>query len=239
MVKFESLTMADGLSASQVYCIGQDRYGLVWVGTGSGLNVYDGTRFRHYFSEEGDETSISGNSIMDMVFSGDSVWIGTRNGLCVMDVKSRKCIRIDLGAIVTVRTLFLDKRSQTLWIGTQSGLVEYSISTGGFKEYNTTNSNITNNIIRSIYEDSDGTLWVGTFNMLNKLQDNSTVFETIELKKNSGYKIKNHLILSISSLVKRSIHYYGLEPKPGWYFTTGTLPKRYFTMEAIQTLPTT
>jgi len=203
LVSFENLTMADGLSSPHVYSIGQDQYGLIWVGTGNGLNIYDGIRFRHYFSEEGDETSLPGNYVSDLVFTGDSAWIGTQNGLCVMDVKNRKCVRIDLGAIKNVRTLFLAKKSQTLWIGTQSGLVEYSISTGRFKEYNTTNSNISNNIIRSIYEDSDGTLWVGTFNKLNKLQANSTVFETIELDEDSDQELKNHLILSINPMNRK------------------------------------
>jgi len=200
LVSFENLTMADGLSSPHVYSIEQDRYGLIWVGTGNGLNVYDGTRFRHYFSEEGDETSIPGNYVTDMVFKGDSAWIGTRNGLCVMDVKTRKCVRIDLGNHVDVRTLFINTGKQTLWIGTQSGLVQYSISTGSFKEYTKANSNISNDIVRSIYEDSDGTLWVGTFNMLNKLQANSTVFETIELAASSGQELKNHLILSINPM---------------------------------------
>jgi len=199
LLKFENLTMSDGLSAPHVLCIGQDSYGFIWVGTDNGLNVYDGTRFRHYFREEGDETSISGNFILDIVIAGDSVWIGTRNGLCVMDVKTRKCERIDLGNHKEIRTLYINSEKQTLWVGTQTGLVKYSTSTGSFSDFTTANSNISHDIIRSIYKDTDGSLWVGTFDMLNKLPANSTIFETIELTKSSEDELQNHLILSVSS----------------------------------------
>ncbi|MFV0268930.1 MAG: two-component regulator propeller domain-containing protein [Draconibacterium sp.] len=37
--------MADGLSGSIVYCIEQDKHGFIWIGTGNGLNLYDGIRF--------------------------------------------------------------------------------------------------------------------------------------------------------------------------------------------------
>lgn len=197
LVQFQNLTMAHGLSDSKVYSIGQDKYGFMWIGTNNGLNIYDGIQFRHFFSDANDKTSIPGNDITKLLFEGDSVWLGTRLGLGLMDVVSNKCIQIDLGVNFDVRTLFLEKDERILWVGTSTGLIKYNIKSGKIREFNTNTSNISHNIIRSIYKDTEGNLWIGTFNKLNKLPANSTVFEVIDLKQDYRPKIKNNLILSI------------------------------------------
>lgn len=197
LVKFSNLTMADGLSNSQVYCIDQDKYGFIWIGTNSGLNIYDGIHFRHFYHEEENKMSIPGNTIPVMIINGDSVWLGTRNGLSVMDVKTKKCKPVDIGDNEDVRTLFLDKKQQILWVGTNTGLIKYNIKTQKYKEFNRRNSDISHNTIRSLYVDSEGAVWVGTYNKLNRLMPNSTVFRTIELKQSFDRVVKNNLILSI------------------------------------------
>ncbi len=40
---FSHLTINQGLSQSNVYCIVQDRRGFMWFGTEDGLNRFDGT----------------------------------------------------------------------------------------------------------------------------------------------------------------------------------------------------
>lgn len=189
--------MADGLSHSTINSIGQDKYGFMWIGSAYGLNIYDGTQFEHYFSDPDNETTPSGNLISDMVFDKDSVWIGTQEGLCLMDVISKKCKRIDIGDNLEVRTLYLDKNTRILWIGTNAGLVKYNTENNNIQEFNTSNSNISHNIVRAIHGDNDGNLWVGTFDKLNMLSPKSTVFKVIDVKM--GYRpfIKNNLTLSI------------------------------------------
>ncbi len=63
--------------------------------------------------------------------------------------------------------------------------------------FHTRNSNISHIIVRSIYKDSAGSLWVGTFDMLNKLLPNSSIFEVIDLAQSKRQNTSNHLILSI------------------------------------------
>ena len=41
-VKFERISLEQGLSQSSVLCILQDRQGFMWFGTQDGLNKYDG-----------------------------------------------------------------------------------------------------------------------------------------------------------------------------------------------------
>ncbi len=44
-IKFEHLTVDDGLSFNQIFCILQDSEGFMWFGTEDGLNKYDGYKF--------------------------------------------------------------------------------------------------------------------------------------------------------------------------------------------------
>ncbi|MGV8090552.1 MAG: two-component regulator propeller domain-containing protein [Mangrovibacterium sp.] len=42
---FTDVSVKDGLSQGVVYCIYQDKQGLMWFGTGDGLNRYNGYEF--------------------------------------------------------------------------------------------------------------------------------------------------------------------------------------------------
>ncbi|MBL1845070.1 hypothetical protein ELE30_28690, partial [Klebsiella pneumoniae] len=60
-MKFRRLDTQDGLSSSQVNCIYRDSRGFMWFGTPYGLNRYDGFRFRNYYSNIRDTTSMRDN----------------------------------------------------------------------------------------------------------------------------------------------------------------------------------
>ena len=46
--QFSRLDIRDGLSNNAINCIYKDSKGFVWIGTGSGLNRYDGYTFKVY-----------------------------------------------------------------------------------------------------------------------------------------------------------------------------------------------
>ena len=45
--------VADGLKYSQVFCVVEDREGMVWAGTSYGVSRYDGRRFSSLTSRDG------------------------------------------------------------------------------------------------------------------------------------------------------------------------------------------
>ena len=57
-IKFQRLDTRDGLSNSQVNCVYRDTRGIMWFGTAYGLNRYDGYRFKTFFSNKRDTTSM-------------------------------------------------------------------------------------------------------------------------------------------------------------------------------------
>ena len=61
-INFQSITIDDGLSQSLVETIYQDSRGYIWLGTGDGLNRYNGSEFVVYRNNKDDENSISNNS---------------------------------------------------------------------------------------------------------------------------------------------------------------------------------
>jgi ligand-binding sensor domain-containing protein len=58
-LKFEKISVAQGLSQSSVHCIFQDSKGFLWFGTGNGLNKYDGNNFTVYSPVPGDPLRLS------------------------------------------------------------------------------------------------------------------------------------------------------------------------------------
>ncbi len=86
-LKFESLTINDGLSQGFVSSIIQDKKGFMWFGTSDGLNKYDGYKFTVYHHEPFDSTSVAEDDITCLFEdSQERLWVGTRhNGIDFFD----------------------------------------------------------------------------------------------------------------------------------------------------------
>ena len=62
-LRFDRLSLEEGLSQSTVYAIVQDRRGFMWFGTEDGLNRYDGYHFKVYRHEPENPQSLSNNTV--------------------------------------------------------------------------------------------------------------------------------------------------------------------------------
>ena len=76
------LYTADQMSSSSITCVTQDDYGFIWVGTGYGLNRFDGYQFSKYFTSSSDSASLVSNEVTTfLVDNRKQLWIGCRKGL--------------------------------------------------------------------------------------------------------------------------------------------------------------
>lgn len=76
------ITMRDGLSSRQVYELEEDADGFIWMYTNSGLERYDGYRFRHYPLEGSVDSNDHLASATTMRQGPDGmVWVATKSGL--------------------------------------------------------------------------------------------------------------------------------------------------------------
>lgn len=62
-IRFDRLSVADGLSSNSVYTIFQDSHGVLWIGTLDGLNRYDGYSITVYKHDHQKKNSLSNNRI--------------------------------------------------------------------------------------------------------------------------------------------------------------------------------
>ena len=75
------INMRDGLSSRQVYELEEDSDGYIWMYTNSGLERYDGYRFRHYSLDDSEESNdhIASATTMQVGPDGE-VWIASKSG---------------------------------------------------------------------------------------------------------------------------------------------------------------
>ena len=78
-LKFEHITIEDGLPENSVFAILQDHMGFLWLGTQNGLAKYDGYRMTVYQSDPNDPNSFNVGNISSLCedAAGD-IWIATR-----------------------------------------------------------------------------------------------------------------------------------------------------------------
>lgn len=189
-IRFNHLTIEDGLSQSAVTCIFQDKNGFMWFGTQDGLNRYDGYNFKVFKNDPENPNSLTDNFIFSIYedYSG-TLYIGTQSGnLHEYDPKNESFTvvssdSIDLSKTVmsSVLAVYYDK-SNIKWIGGLSqgtGLKMENKKTGEVKTFIHDPNNkfsLSNNKIYSILRDSKGSLWIGTFDGLNKLEEETGRF---------------------------------------------------------------
>ena len=173
-MRFERLSIEDGLSQTVVNCVVQDAAGFLWLGTQFGLNRYDGYRFEVFRNDPEDPTSLPHDWIMDLAVdpSGD-LWIGTEGGGLARwhrESDSFSSYRHDPGdpqSLAGDRILTLTRdRAGNLWVGTlESGLSRLDPRAGTFERFRHDASDpasLADDWVSAVYQDTRGQLWVGT-----------------------------------------------------------------------------
>ncbi len=81
-IRFNHLTIEDGLPSNNINCMLQDKQGYIWFGTKGGLARYDGNSIQTFVHAENDSASISNNQIECLYEDNqNNMWIGTYFGL--------------------------------------------------------------------------------------------------------------------------------------------------------------
>ncbi|MDR0892758.1 MAG: response regulator, partial [Mediterranea sp.] len=122
-ILFKRIDTGAGLSYSLINAIGKDSEGFMWFCTASGLNRYDGYRFKVYRNVVGDSTSLPNNYVLGMVEMADGkFWIKTSAGYTLMDAATERFTHDlrpfmqRLGSQGTPTEVRTDSLKQTLWL---------------------------------------------------------------------------------------------------------------------------
>lgn len=118
-MKFEYLTVDNGLSNNRIRCIMRDSKDFLWIGTEMGLNKYDGLNFTVYENIESDENSISGNDVLCILEdSKRNLWFGTNKGLNLFNRKTESFSTLIKGRINSI----IEGKQNTIWVTTNDGI---------------------------------------------------------------------------------------------------------------------
>jgi ligand-binding sensor domain-containing protein len=185
-IKFDKLSVEEGLSQGNAMITMQDSKGFIWIGTEDGLNLYDGYQCKIYRYNPVDSSTLSSNFIRTMVEDKNAnIWIGTQSGLNLYNRDKDNFIRMmhddnDPNSIVTdgIQKLYADSKNR-LWIMTQEGINIYDVGSKEMKliTHDPANRNsLSSNFTRDVIEDKKGRFWIATFSGLSLYDESEHKF---------------------------------------------------------------
>jgi ligand-binding sensor domain-containing protein/AraC-like DNA-binding protein len=157
-VVFEGL-----LKDSVITCLFEDREKNLWIGTDdSGIKRLKDGKFISYAPLESQQTSIMSSVFQDRY---DDIWVGTLNGQLFRCRGNRVIETFEprelSGACIAALG---EDREGNLWLGTNGrGVFQMkNRGKGNFIQYNIEDG-LTDNLVTSMYRDSQGNLWFSTY----------------------------------------------------------------------------
>ena len=204
-IRFNNITINEGLSQSTINSIIQDKEGFIWLGTQEGLNKYDGYNFNIYKPNHNNPYSISNPFIRDVYQDSEGlIWVATSNGLNKLDKTTNEIThynysKTDVNSISEIITTSIVQDNQgVIWVGTESkGICKIDKSSGKITRVNSTNSSLPNNQILKLYKDKDGFIWIGTHNGLVKANSETNEFTIFKNDIKNINSIGNNVVWSI------------------------------------------
>ncbi|HEY1054880.1 MAG TPA: two-component regulator propeller domain-containing protein [Emticicia sp.] len=180
-LRFDNLTLKDGLSSKDITFVHQDHRGHIWIGTKDGLNRYDGINIKIYRrSEKGN--SLPDNRLNSIVEDTDgTLWIGTQGGIShfnpfsevfenfVHDPKNPKSLSDNWDC-----NIFKDSKNR-LWVMNNDGLHLLDRTVKSF----TTRFNKINHPFYC-FQDETGNFWLATWSGIVRFNSDNDTFRYLE-----------------------------------------------------------
>ncbi len=206
--QFSHLNISNGLSHNDVTCIFKDNKGFMWFGSLSGLNRYDGYKFKIFKHSASDTASLYDDYIVSISEGPDNkLWIETRNGYNIYDPATEKfahnidaylkSIAIPDRFITAIRK----DRSGNFWfLHLRLGLYKYDPhlhKTIHLVHSAPDRASIFSNTVADLGQDSHGNIWLAYRNGQLERMDPATlrvnysthIFNQLPPELNSSYKI--------------------------------------------------
>jgi signal transduction histidine kinase/ligand-binding sensor domain-containing protein/CheY-like chemotaxis protein/HPt (histidine-containing phosphotransfer) domain-containing protein len=178
-LRFEHLSVAEGMAQESVLAVVQDRDGFMWFGTQNGLSRFDGYRVINYRAVPGKPRALSNNWVRVLHLDRHGrLWLGTDGGLNLFD------------PITQSFTLFTPEETARrgngnrhinaivgdgddgLWIGTNDGLQHFDTVLRRFTTWHHARGDersLSDDNVNALAMDGDGRLWIGTGGGLDSL----------------------------------------------------------------------
>jgi len=196
------------IAESKITALAEDDRGKIWIGTFSNglcrLSPEEGTIENVQLPSR-----LTGSgSVSALFYSKDKLYIGTLNGLYILDLKTKEIQKYlhDPANQFSVSgnhiTSIYSDNGARVWVGTENnGLNLFDYKTKKFIRFRNDPSNpksIADNTIYSIYKDRSDNLWIGTANSgLNKLILHPGKFRSVSRESRVKGGLKNFSVRSV------------------------------------------
>ncbi|UCH95361.1 MAG: PAS domain S-box protein [Candidatus Aminicenantes bacterium] len=209
-IKFDRISIEEGLSQSSVSCILKDSRGLMWFGTQDGLNRYDGYKFTIYRHNPKNPNSLSNNYIYSLYEDHHGVlWVGTQEGLNRFDREKETFAHYKKDKNPPFKlsgnevAAICEDHDGVLWIGTSDGgLNKYDPKENRFLAYQHDiydSTSLISNRISTLYIDSSDTIWIGTQDKgLDRLNKKKGEFIHYQHHANERRSLSNNYVTAIA-----------------------------------------
>ena len=214
--KFHHLDKKQGLSHSFIYTINQDENGLLLVGTGEGVGVFDGTSFQMFSSQNRLAEDFVSSSLKD---SKGNIWFGHKQGGASL-YKDKTFDVVHSGdGINSIITDIAEDSEGRIWFSTQNkGLyfVDSSLNYEFFLE------SFSNHLIECIYFNEEDYLFIGSdqgLEIYKYFKDEKIISKVQDVSNLSNSAIVDFIKINDSQhlLVSRDGKFFKLDFADGLY----------------------
>ncbi|MES2016667.1 MAG: two-component regulator propeller domain-containing protein [Pseudomonadota bacterium] len=177
-LRFEQLSVEQGLAQESVLAVVQDNDGFMWFGSQGGLSRFDGYRVTTFRNAVNDSRSLVNNWVKVLhVDAKGQLWVGTDGGLDRYDPVTQNFTHYlpDEGARRGngnrhIQAIVADGQ-QGLWLGTSDGLLRFDLASARFTAWHNVAddpASLANDQVKALALDGKR-LWVGTNGGLDSL----------------------------------------------------------------------
>jgi ligand-binding sensor domain-containing protein/two-component sensor histidine kinase len=176
LLPFRSYSIELGLSESVAHTLVQDNRGYIWVGTGYGLNRFDGKTFKQYYENDG----LANNRVHSLFQDRDGlIWVGTETGVSTLHgdslVTPESVAELSRYAILDI----FEDNSSNYWFSTDgNGL--WKLQTDGQLISVDETYGLPIERVRAVRQTSDGIIWAGSREGLVKIEDDHASYFSTE-----------------------------------------------------------
>ncbi|NOS69613.1 MAG: hypothetical protein HOP33_06760 [Verrucomicrobia bacterium] len=182
--RWTAVDLGDRAAPVSTTCMEEDREGNLWLGTDQGLVQLQRRRMRTYTTRDG----LADDHVWSVCEGTDgTIWVGTDRGLS----------RIQNGRVVSLGAdePFPEQADRCVWPPSDGGVLIAKSHVGvfEFRERLTRRvaaSALPNPIIRALYEDRSGRLWIGTENGVAAFKDGQVTAAYTNWAGQSGYDVR-------------------------------------------------
>ena len=194
MPRFQQLSLNEGLLHNNVYSLFEDRDGFIWVGSGGGLQRYDGKNFKEY--SVGKPNILTSSEIRIITQTADgAIWISQSGNRLfrleygqfkVFNSKENESHGLDARQVFCL----VPNPDSSLWVGTENGLRLYR--DGVF--HNVLNKDV--GPVRAILRNADGSLYLslGGKGLYHYANDTQSEVKGVERNERLKGKLINKII---------------------------------------------